>query len=117
MPPTRPTRDPPFKVELGLLNGGKPLQAREFHLLAKLIPDVSPGTSEAYLINLVRSRCTEQASYWVDQWVDSNKEGTNAKLLAAFHAQFVASREMQTLHRIQLSRAHQRHGTTITPKL
>jgi hypothetical protein len=63
MPPTRTTRDPPFKVDLCLFNGEKPLQAREFHRLAKLIPDMSPGTSEAYLINLVRSRCTEQASY------------------------------------------------------
>jgi hypothetical protein len=73
----------------------------------------SPGTSEAYLINLVRSRCTEQASYWVDQWVENNKGGTYAELLAAFHAQFVASREVQTLHRIQLSRTHQRPGSTV----
>jgi hypothetical protein len=116
MPPTPPThapRDPLFKVDLCLFNGEKPLQARELHRLAKLIPDMSPGMSEAYLINLVRSRCTEQASYWVDQWVEGNKGSTYAELLAAFLAQFVASREVQTLHRIQLSRAHQRPGTTI----
>jgi hypothetical protein len=46
MPPTRATRDSPFKVDLCLFNGEKPLQAREFHRLAKLIPDMSPGMSE-----------------------------------------------------------------------
>jgi hypothetical protein len=112
-PPTHAPRDPLFKVDLCLFNGEKPLQAREFHRLAKLIPDMSPGTSEAYLINLVRSRCTEQASYWVDQWVENHKGGSYAELLAAFHAQFVASREVQTLHRIQLARAHQRPGSTV----
>jgi hypothetical protein len=90
-PPTHAPRDPLFKVDLCLFNGEKPLQAREFHRLAKLIPDMSPGTSEAYLINLVRSRCTEQASYWVDQWVENHKGGTYAELLATFHAQFVAT--------------------------
>jgi hypothetical protein len=112
-PPTHAPRDPLFKVDLCLFNGEKPLQAREFHRLAKIIPDMSPATSEAYLINLVRSRCTEQASYWVDQWVETNKGGTYAELLAAFHAQFVASREVQTLHRIQLARAHQRPSSTV----
>jgi hypothetical protein len=45
--------------------------------------------------------------------VETNKGCTYADLLAAFHVQFVASREVQTLHRIQLAQAHQRPGSTV----
>lgn len=92
----------PIKLDLPKFSGDGAGAARDFHRQASMLPSWIENATEEYLINVVATRLTGHAAYWVDQWRVHHPTGSFRDLMTEFKHHFVDSRETQTIARTQL---------------
>jgi uncharacterized coiled-coil protein SlyX len=97
----------PIKLDLPRFNGEGALAARDFYRCAAMLPSLVENAPDSYLLDIVASRLSNHAAYWIDQWRRDFPTASFQEVMDGFKAQFVDSRETQTVARAQLYKAEQ----------